>query len=281
MSQLPIWISVFTILASLGLGVKYGNRLYKRGVTLSAHVRTRDLPLIPVSLLSFVALLAAMNFVGARPHLSWYIPQIIDYSIMGILWTLKLFMVAFALTAITRLAWRTRHRYRRSLLVFTILVIAIVEGTTRYAQQPFLPELRDSVVDGVVLQTGASTCAAAACATISRSLGRSITETEMAETLHTSWAGTSPAQIVHGMRSLGFIAKKRDIPSRDLSEVVPPAVLLIDWGPEPDGHAIVFEGGSSDQWLIADPRSGHITYTNETIKANWRGHAIEIGVQSD
>lgn len=276
MLQLPIWLSASILFVSAGAGVLYGQRLLERGVRLGDRFRLRELPFIPACLIAFVILLAGTNYVVSHPRLGWYVPVIVDYHVPVIFWALRLALVTFALVAISFLAWRVRHRRRLAIFAFTVFVLSAVEVTSRYVHRPQLPPLENKVEQGVVLQSSTSTCAPAASATIARQFGLRPTEAEMVDRMNTTWAGTSPAQIIYGMRSLGLDAKKRDIPSRNLAELTPPAILLVDYKDKPDAHAMAFLGGREKHWIVADPQVGRMTITGEGLKEIWRGHAIEI-----
>jgi ABC-type bacteriocin/lantibiotic exporter with double-glycine peptidase domain len=164
-------------------------------------------------------------------------------------------------------------------LIFSIAAIVTVEGLARHSARPNLEEMTVRESDGIVLQSNSSTCAAAASANIARHFGIDATEARMVKLLHTTWAGTSPAQMVYGFRALGLDAKKVQYRDRDLAKVNPPAILLVDVGIEPDAHAVAYMGRKGDLFEIWDPGSGRSELPLGTIQQRWRGRAIEVRLE--
>lgn len=281
MLLLPIWMSLASIVLAIGVGSRYGHRLHDRGVTLSGKLRLREAPLIPVCMLAFVALIVVSQAVMSRPSITWRLPLFVEYWLLPFLWALRLMLVTFAASAVTTIAMLGKSKYRFVLLFACTIVVLTVEGATRYASQPRLPELHDWERDGVIIQSSGVTCAPAACANIARSLGVEKTEREMARALQTNWLGTSPSQMVYGMRSLGFSARRVVIPSCDVREVKPPAILSVDHGGQVGGHAVAYMGMEGEHCVIINPNAGRQILSVDMIKKSWRGHAIEISREDD
>jgi predicted double-glycine peptidase len=276
MLQLPIVFSILTAIVAGAAGIAYGRRLHGGGVTLGRYMRVREMPLIPVCLVLFIGSIVLTNWIFSNPQVAWDIPAAIEYLLLPIVWAFKLAFVTFATAAIATIAWRQQGRTRYVVVFFAIVVALTVDLLGRYAHQPFLPDLEHKTKNGVILQTNGSTCAAAACANIARYFGVERTEADMVKVLNTTWAGTSAAQIVYGMRSLGFEAKKvnsRDRNPRDLTTL---AILLVDSGGQVDGHAVAFMGMTGPECTIYDPATGPVFINAEKLKETWRGHAIEI-----
>jgi len=80
------------------------------------------------------------------------------------------------------------------------------------------------------------------------------------------------------MRHLGFEARKATSPQRRAQDIRPPAVLLVDYGAEPDGHAVAFMGMKGDRAEIWDPVAGVMLVEGASLQARWRGHAIEVSM---
>lgn len=276
MTELPISMSVLTMIVAALLGVVYGRRLHARGLSLRVRVRIRDLPLIPLSIVVLVGSLYLTNYLGNRPHLFWYIPTPIEYRLTPALWALKLIMVIFAFTSVVTVAVLFESKGRRTLIAISVITAFSVEGLARYAHRPTLPPLVERTRDGGVLQTSPATCAPAACATIAIHFGHQITEAEMAGIFNTTADGTTPSQIIYGMRSLGFEVHKKYSPARDPNDITPPAVLMVAYGAQPDGHAIVYMGPSGGAYEIWNPQFGRALQTLEALQRKWQGRAIEI-----
>ncbi|MBI2423442.1 MAG: hypothetical protein HYV27_11495 [Candidatus Hydrogenedentes bacterium] len=276
MNQLPWVLSLATACLATLAGVRYGRILHHRGISFTGSIRLRDMPALPLALLAFALLSALSSVVTAQAAWSWYLPVPVEYYLLPGIWAAKIGFTAFALAAMAAIAWRTRHKQRIPILLFALCAVLIVEGLQRRASQPGLDKLVDRERDGLILQSTGDTCAAATCANIARHLGLPATESEMVALLHTTWLGTSPAQIVYGMRHLGLEARKRSIASRDPAELIPPAVLLVDVGDLPFAHAVAYVGRQGERYEIWDPSSGRQLRTLGEIQGHWRGAAIEI-----
>ena len=276
MNEIPYWLSVVAIFLSVWPGIAYGTKLHRHGFSLAAHVHVKDCPLIPAFLVLFVLLHVATGTILKNPQIGWALPVFIEYHLTSAMWLLKIFFVTFAMSAIVTVGFRQRHGMRYVLLLFTAVVIGGIEVLTHLSVQPFLGEIRTRVKDGIVLQTNASTCAAASAANIARYFGIDATEADMVKRLHTTWSGTAPSQIIYGLRELGLKARKVRIPDRDLAKVHPPAVLLVNVGEDPDAHAVTYMGRRGERFEIWDPVSGRWIASLEEVRARWGGRAIEV-----
>jgi ABC-type bacteriocin/lantibiotic exporter with double-glycine peptidase domain len=107
-------------------------------------------------------------------------------------------------------------------------------------------------------------------------LGVEKTEREMVDLLGTTDDGTTPSQIVYGMRRLGFESRKRRVPDSDYTKLNAPAVLLVMYGTQPLGHAVAYMGQKDGKAEIWNPVSGRQLMTREQLGEIWFGHAIEI-----
>lgn len=276
MNQIPYWLSILTALLAVWVGYRYGRRLHRHGFSLSARISVNECPLIPVALLLFVLLQVCTSTLLRDPTVGWSLPVAVEYYLTPAMWMLKVFFVAFAMSAIGTVGYVQHHTLRHVILVFTVAVVIVVESLNRWAAQPHLGAIEHKVKDGVILQTNASTCAAASAANIARHFGFDVSEADMVERLNTTYAGTSPAQIVYGMRSLGLAARKVFHPDRDLAKVHPPAILLVDFDGEPDAHAVAYMGLNGPLFEIWDPNTGALALPLENVQQRWGGRAIEV-----
>ena len=276
MITLPIVISFLVVLSAGTLGAGYGRSLFVRGFRLAGTVRVRDCPLIPICLLLLVTVQILTSTVTGDPRIGWALPLFLEYYLTPVLWVLKLFFSAFALAAIAMVGFLERHRIRFPLIVFSVVIVVIIDILIRVSAQPNLGDLSDRERNGIVFQSNPSTCAAATAANIARSFGIDVNEADMIARLHTTWVGTSPAQLVYGFRSLGLEARKVFHRDRDLSKVNPPAVLLVEAGGEPDAHAVAYMRRAGHEFEILDPSGGLRVVSGEKIGALWGGRAIEV-----
>lgn len=277
MLTLPPVVSLLTVLLMIPGALWYGRHLYRRGITFTRKTSVREMPLIPVLVLLYIACVVAGNLIIAHPQWGWYMPLAVEYYTLPALWVFRIIFLAFALFTGVALAWLSRRPLGVTLACVTLAILVLSDGLSRYVSQPFLGDFRRSVKDGVILQSTASTCAAASCANIATQLGLPKTEEEMAAQLHTTWNGTFPAQMVYGMRALGFEATKKNVPDCDIRKVTPPAVLLVAVGGEFDSHAVAFMGMVEGNAEIWDPVGGKRNDKPEDLAERWGGHAIEIG----
>ena len=267
MLELPIILSMVTAVVAATLGMRYGRTLHNRGVALTGHLRVRDLPLIPVSLLIVVAVHILTATLTGTPRFGWALPIFFEYYLIPVLWVMKLFFAAFAMAAIVMVGWIQQHKYRLGLLLFSMIAIMVIDTLTRRSVQPNLGAVEDKRLNGVILQTNPSTCAAASAANIARRFGMDLTEADMVKRLNTTWAGTSPAQIVYGFRSLGLEARKVAIADCNLDRVQPP---------EPDAHAVAYMAKRSEGYEIWDPNSGKLLLNDTQIRLRWQGRGVEV-----
>lgn len=277
MLALPYGLAACTVAVAAAFGIAYARRLHRRGVTLHEELRTRDYPLIPLTVLVFIAVLAAAHLATTQPEWMWRMPLLLDYYYRPLFWALKLAFAAFPLSAGTYLAFSNRNRARVAVLLFSVAAVAAMESQMRIMHRPYLGEIKDArTPEGIIIQSHGSTCAAATCANIARRFGRDFNEADMIRLLNTSWEGTSPGQIVYGLRAMGLDAQKVTSPTRNLADITPPAVVLVDVGGEPDAHAVAYVARDGDRFEIWNPQSGRVMMTAEQLREQWRGHAIEV-----
>lgn len=276
MNEVPLWLSALAVAVASLFGYAYGKRLHARGFSISARISVGDCPLIPIALLLFVLVHVATSTLLRNPQIGWPLPVFVEYHLTAALWLFKVAFVTFGMGSVAAAGFLQRHPSRWALLVFSIAAVATVEGLARYSARPNLGDIEARESEGVILQTNPSTCAAASVANIARHFGIDATEVRIVELLHTTWAGTSPAQMVYGFRALGLEAEKVQHPDRDLAKVTPPAVLLVDVGVEPDAHAVAYMGRKGDIFEIWDPGSGRSAVPLATVQQRWRGRAIEV-----
>lgn len=258
-------------------GWLYSKPLYRRGVRLNERLRTRDLPLIPLALLLFIAVLASASLATRHPGWTWALPLWLDYYYRPIFWLMKLTFVTFPLSAIAFLAFLQRTPQWWLVLVVAVVTVIAVEAQMRVIHRPYLGEIKELYTpEGIVKQSNGATCAAASCANIARLFGLDVNEADMIRVLNTTWEGTSPAQMVYGLRSLGLGAQKTTSYECSIEDIRPPAVLLVDVGGEPDAHAVAYVGVVDNGFEIWDPNVGRLVKSSGDLHDNWRGHAIEV-----
>jgi ABC-type bacteriocin/lantibiotic exporter with double-glycine peptidase domain len=98
----------------------------------------------------------------------------------------------------------------------------------------------------------------------------------MATLMGTTAFGTDVAQVYDGLRKLGLRGRAVYIPSRDCDALHVPAVLFVDYGSEPLGHAVCLMGEKDGRAEIWNPQGGKSLQTQAQLAGTWRGHAMEV-----
>ena len=278
MQPLPVTTDVFAAALGLASGLTHGRTLFRRGVRLSSRDLPRQARLLTCIGLGFVLLNVVYLPVKDNPVTAWFLPVSVEYYGDVATWVVDLLVMAFLSGAAIAVAVLERHPLRWALPVGTVVLLGTAMFTYHAFKSGVPPELRGArrSADGVILQTNGSTCAAAACANISSFLGVPKTEKEMVALLGTADDGTSNAEVIHGMRNLGFRCVKRYIRDRDASRLHVPAMLVVDLVGQPDGHAVAYMGQKDGKAEIWDPTGGKKWLGAEELRGLWRGRAIEV-----
>ncbi|HUW59547.1 MAG TPA: cysteine peptidase family C39 domain-containing protein [Candidatus Bathyarchaeia archaeon] len=279
MKPLPVPFDVMAMVVTALLGTLYGQRLYWHGLRLSLKTDVRQVGLLAV--LGFSCIGISFTFLTLKnfPSVVWLMPAWLEYVCVPAGWLLTVSTVGFMFGAVGLMAWKQRDRALWLMPVACIGVLVLGEWAIQNSPWFKEPELQKAKVDqnGVIRQSHASTCAAAACANVAKVLGVEKTEREMVDLLGTTDDGTTPSQIVYGMRRLGFESRKRRIVDSDHTKLRAPAVLLVMYGTQPLGHAVAYIGQKDGKAEIWNPVSGKQWMTREQLAETWFGHAIEIG----
>lgn len=277
MGPLHPGVSIVLLAASVILGIAYARRLFRKGVDIESRTLSVNAGWILAGIAFFVAVNAAVFVCRAFPRTLWHLPLLVDYFFVPFVWTVNLICTGLLFSTVVSLAMFRRHRLRVSLLLLAVVTVLAFEYIFREMSRPVAAELGARVDDdGVIRQTSPFTCAAASCANIAQLFGGSFTEREMAHELRTSIRGTSPAQIVFGMRRLGFAAHRLSSSGVEPDAITPPAVLLIDMPQFSAGHAVAYVHRVGDKVEIWDSTRGKVLMTDTELKTVWHGLAVEI-----
>lgn len=153
----------------------------------------------------------------------------------------------------------------------------------------------DDWEEGICLQSHASSCGAAAAATLLRLGGMPASEAGMAQACLTSRQGTTPLGLYRGVastaRQFGRSARvavsdpgkwfaSEQLPIIALvrfDDTATPGPLVRLFGPRGEGHAVVVLGRTdSGRWIIGDPAVGRVTWSDEEFRARFTGDAIYL-----
>jgi predicted double-glycine peptidase len=276
MVNIPIWINVLLILLFVLLGFLEYKRLISKDPTLDITTVLKKAPylyvLIPLSLVFLIA--ANLN----RPHLIWNLPLWLQYHYTALNWGGVLAIFAFIFSLASAISFRTHHREKWKIVVSGVLFIVAVQIVQWKHTRPIAQQLSEKLsADGVIMQTSGVSCAAAAGANILRTFGIEKTEREIAELFRTTEAGSSAAQIIYGMREIGFLCHKVEISDRDPEKLESPAMIFFDDVPAmPEAHAVAFMGLNEGKAEIWDSLGGKRSLERHQLAKRWQGRGIEF-----
>lgn len=281
MVGIPVQLNILLIILFILAGFLECKRLLSKDPTLDMKTILKKAPylyvLIPLSVIFLIA--ANLN----RPYLTWDLPLWLQYCYTALTWGAIIAMFAFTFSLASVLAFRTKHRERWKIVIAGALFIGVVQILQWNYTRPIAPQLKDiEGSSGLVFQSNDASCAAASAANIARMFGIRKTEKKMAELLGTTAAGTSAAQIIYGMRKIGFSCRKVEIADSNPQKIKLPAMMFVNnqfAGPE--SHAVTyvrFRNGKAEIW---DPLEGKLLYSKSELAKVWHGRAIEFSMDKE
>lgn len=278
MGPLPVYADLLMAVLWAALGAAYAYRLFQKGVRLNAPDTPRRAKWLVIAGLGFIFGNAVFLPLKEFPSIAWYLPIPVEYCLTPLGWAVELSLMTFAIAGISTLGFLEHHRARWVLIAMSLLIFISAKILFQAYAQDVPPDTGNQrkSADGLLLQTTGSTCAPTACANVARFFGKDTNEKEMVALLGTKDHGTSPAQIIYGMQKLGLACKKRYIHNKDIAQLHPPAILLVNWSIEVDGHVVVYNGLVDGEAEIWDPVSGKILMERDALNKKWHGRAIEI-----
>jgi predicted double-glycine peptidase len=279
MVGIPLWLNIMLIIGCIFLGSVECTRLFKKDANLEMKTVLKRAPylyvLIPLSLILLVV--ANLN----RPRLIWNLPLWLQYHYTALTWGGILAIFTFIFSLASAVAIRTRHRERWKIVIAGILLIFVIQVIQWNYTRPIAPRLKNIVAtSGTVMQTSNASCAAASGASIVRSFDMQKTEKQMAELFGTTVGGTSGAQVIYGMREIGFSCNKVEVSDSNPENLSAPAMVFIDnqfTGPE--SHAVAYMGFNKDKAEIFDPLEGRRFLSKNQLAKIWHGRGIEFGLK--
>jgi hypothetical protein len=276
MVGIPIWLNILLILFFVALAIVEYRRLIGKDPSLNIKTVLKRAPylyvLIPLSLILLV--IGNLN----RPRLIWNLPLWLQYHYTALTWGGILAIFTFIFSLGSAVAMRTQHRERWKIVIAGILLILVIQVIQWNYTRPIAPRLKDIVAtSGTVMQTNNASCAAASGASIVRTYGMQKTEKQMAELFKTTVGGTSGAQVIYGMRKIGFSCNKVQVSESNPEELTAPAMLFVDnqfTGPE--SHAVAYMGFNKNKAEIFDPLEGRRLLSKNELAKIWHGRGIEF-----
>ncbi len=279
MVGIPLWLNILLIIGFILVGSMECRRLFLKDANLDMKTVLRRAPylyiLIPLSLILLV--IANLN----RPHLLWNLPLWLQFHYTALTWGGILAIFAFVFSLASAVALRTRHRERWKIVVAGILLVFVIQVIQWNYTRPIAPRLKDIVAtSGTVMQTSNASCAAASGASITRTFGMQKTEKQMAKLFGTTVGGTSGAQVIYGMKKIGYSCNKVEVLDSNPEKLNAPAMIFIDnqfTGPE--SHAVAYMGLNKDKAEIFDPLEGRRFLSKNQLAKIWHGRGIEFSLE--
>ena len=167
-----------------------------------------------------------------------------------------------------------RHKspvLRRQLRLATVPVILAVVLTVPFVKPLVRPldtqQLQERWQEGVCIQSTPSTCGPASAATILRSLGKDVTEAELARECFTYAGGTENWYLARSLRKRGCTAEFRRL-TPDTNELPVPAIAGVKLR-EGAGHFIALLSRDGTNYLGSDPLTGKFTASLAELRSEY------------
>lgn len=275
MVAVPLTVEILVLLACIAAGGWDARRLRRRVPSIHVDDALRHAPHLYAAAVLLVIPLAGNVALRIEPDWLWQLPLWAQYHLSALHWGLALVAFAYLFAFITTLAHATHHPERHKLPVAGVLLVAVVLQAQHTYTRPIAPTLHHEVTpDGVILQTSGKSCVAASGANVVRLLGGDATEKQMAE-LYGTADGTSPAQVVYGMREIGIDCTPLELDPSGIEALHPPVMLFVDHPVQGyEAHATVFVGLHQDAAEIWDPLSGKELIPRRDLPRRWHGHGL-------
>lgn len=214
--------------------------------------------------------------VLSNTEYEWKFPIWLQLNRSGMIWGLMIGPLAYLFALAGAVAYRSGHPEARSISLAAVLLFSALGFIQWTTQKPVADRLGEMETDdGVILQSSGVSCAAASTANIVRQLGIDTSEKEMAAILRTNRFGTTDAQMIFALRSLGFESDRFEVDAGSIAELSSPAIVFIDH-PEtgPESHAVAYMGPALDRFEIWDPLLGRKFFTAAEMTGQWAGHGV-------
>lgn len=256
MSGLPTFANLVLCILAAVLGAAVGLRAHRREPISEASKVLKHSPHLWTVLLLPLLVMAVHTLFEFNSDWEWLLPFAVQYYYGPVAWGLVLACFTYFAGFGGSVFVTTGHPKRIQLGAAIVMLFSGVQLMHFQATQLPTPELGPPQVtpSGLVLQSNSSTCVPAAAASLLNQLGDPRTEAELVKLFDTRVDGTSPSQLVRGMRELGYDARAVNIERESVDAVTPPAVLFVQQGT----HAMTLlavRGRRIDVW---DPDAGKI-----------------------
>ena len=168
---------------------------------------------------------------------------------------------------------RQKHTLlKRQLRAFTMPAIFAVVLTAPYIKPMLRPvdaqQFQEWWEDGVCIQSTPSSCGPASAATITRSLGQTIPEADLARESLTYAGGTENWYLVRALRQHGFKVEFQMV-LPDAQEFPTSAIAGVRLA-QGTGHFIALIGRDGTNYIVGDPLTGRLTASLSELQSEYK-----------
>jgi hypothetical protein len=272
---------LLTGIAGFLLGAVIGRRLATRGITAVNALEGRQLPA-----LLLVLVLGLAGLVAYFRHEFPWLPTVPTLYAEALLVPALRVVVSLSLGLVIWLEWPGRRdpARRRSLVFGTVLLVVCLSIVVRQSL-PLTNKLGPSaIVDGVVIQTTAFTCAPASIATLVRAVlgDTTMSERHAVRFAKTTMGGTTTLQEIRAMDALGLSPEfVTGLTVDSLVRRGVPALLHVN---EPVAattirHAVALleVDAAAQTVVVGNPLYGRQVRRFADLEGYWLGEAIFVG----
>jgi predicted double-glycine peptidase len=279
-----VWEIIITLL--LGtlcwmVGLRIGRAMLRRGATANDLFVGNKWIVTPVLVLYVGLVVLAVNLPQWQGlPLNWRV-----YG-MQVSWTLiRVFLLGVCGVGYA-ICWKTARNQIGYLCIVAVLGLVCFVGVEGYFLAPIHGQLTNMLrPNGVYRQSGDSSCAPAALATLFQRWQRpDVTESTAAKHAGTSRMGTSMAQVLGAVHQLNMDGVELSPTWEQMSQINRPGILGV-WqfsGTRKLPHAVALMAMTNDSAIVADPARGkYIALKRPDFEKMWRNEYLPVYRSAD
>jgi predicted double-glycine peptidase len=279
-----VWEIIITLLVGAlcwMLGLRVGRVMLRQGATANDLFVGNKWIVIPVLVLYIGLVVLAVNLPQWQGlPLNWRV-----YG-MQVSWTLiRVFLLGVCGVGYA-ICWKTARNQIGYLLIVAVLGVSCFAGVEGYFLAPIHGQLANNLKpNGVYRQSGDSSCAPAALATLFQRWQRpDVTESVAAKQAGTSRVGTSMAQVLGAVHQLNMDGVELSPTWEQMRQINRPGILGV-WqfsGSRKLAHAVALMAMTDDSAIVADPARGkYIALKRPEFEKMWRNEYLPVYRSTD
>jgi predicted double-glycine peptidase len=258
------------------IGMRLGRLMLRRGATANDLFKGNKLLVI-------VVLVLYVGLVSIAINLPQWQGLPVEWRLYGlqVSWTIIRVLLLGACGVGYVICRKTASNQVIYMFIVGLLGLVCFTAAEVFFVAPIYPQLSNNLKpNGIYRQTGDSSCAPAALATLlQRWQMTQATESEVARLAGTSRMGTSMPQVLNAARSLGFDGTELSPTWEQLRQINRPGILGV-WqivGLRKLPHAVALMAMNNDRAIIADPARGkYVQLDRQELARIWRGEYLPI-----